>query len=98
MDRWRISVVALAAANAMDIQSSWGKRELNPALASSNGAFGVRGALLKSGVQASVVALELIVLHRRPSNRIRNVLAIINFGDAGLTTAMAGHNWSVPAH
>ena len=33
---WRVSVAALAAANAMDVESSWHKHELNSTLAGAN--------------------------------------------------------------
>jgi hypothetical protein len=29
---WRVSMMSLTAANAIDIHSSWGKHELNPGL------------------------------------------------------------------
>jgi len=95
MTLWRASVAALAATNVMDVQSSWGKRELNPALVGSGGAFGARGALLKAGITGGVVALEFLVLRHRPSKRLSRALAVINFGDAGLTGATAGRNWRV---
>jgi len=92
---WRASVAALAATDVMDVQSSWGKRELNPALAGSGGAFGAKGALLKAGITGGVVALEFLVLRHGPSKRLSRALAVINFGDAGLTGVTAGKNWRV---
>ncbi|SPE35803.1 hypothetical protein SBA6_490028 [Candidatus Sulfopaludibacter sp. SbA6] len=50
MTLWRASVAALAATNVMDVQSSWGKRELNPALVGSGGAFGARGRCSRRGL------------------------------------------------
>ena len=94
MTLWRASVAALAAANIMDVQSSWGKRELNPALAGNSGAFGAKGALLKAGITGGVVALEYLVLRHGPSKRLRR-LAAVNFGDAGLIGATAARNWRV---
>jgi hypothetical protein len=41
---WRASLATLATANALDVQSSWGKHELNPALAAPNATFGREGA------------------------------------------------------
>jgi len=42
---WKASVLSLAAANALDVHSSWGKHELNPALGFGRQAkFGVQGA------------------------------------------------------
>ena len=96
MNLWRVSVAALAAANIMDVQSSWGKRELNPALAGNGGTFGPRGALLKAGITGGVVALEFLVLRHGKSKNLSKALGAINFGDAGLTGALAGKNWQVP--
>jgi len=95
---WRAGVAALAATNAMDVQSSWGKRELNPALAGPGGALGARGALLKAAIAGGVVAMEYLALRHSPSVRLRRALAVIDFGDAALIGAVAGRNWGVPAH
>ena len=93
---WRTSVGSLALANVLDVQSSWGKRELNPSLANSQGTFGREGALLKVGIQGGAIALEYLVLRRRPSKRVYRALSFVNFGDAALTGAIAGRNYGVP--
>jgi hypothetical protein len=49
---WRTSAAVLVAANAMDIHSSWGKHELNPALAGPDCNFGREGALIKVALTA----------------------------------------------
>jgi hypothetical protein len=84
MPLWRASVIALAAANVMDVQSSWGKRELNPALAGSRGEFGTKGALLKAGITGGVVALEYLFLRTSRHRKLTRALATINFRDAPL--------------
>src|ERR1019366_4973458 len=92
---WRASVAALAATNIMDVKSSWGKRELNPALAGSGGTFGARGALLKAGIVGGAVALQFLILRHGPSKSRCRALAAINFGGAGLVGSAAVRNWSV---
>jgi hypothetical protein len=96
MHLWRVSVVALAAANCMDVQSSWGKRELNPALAGSRGEFGARGALLKAGITGGVVALEYLFLRVGRPRKLTRGLAIVNFGNAALVGSVAVRNWRLP--
>lgn len=93
---WRASVVAMAAANVMDAGSSWGKRELNPGLSGNNGRFGIQGAVLKLGMVGGVLALESLVLRRRPSARFYRGLAIVNFGGASVTGATAIRNLGIP--
>lgn len=95
MSLWRASVAALAAANIMDVQSSWGKGELNPALAGGGGTFGARGALLKAGVIGGAVALQFLILRHGPSKRLCRAVAAINFGGAGLAGSSAVRNWRV---
>jgi hypothetical protein len=92
---WRASVAALAATNIMDVKSSWGKREMNPALAGSGGTFGARGALLKAGIVGGAVALQFLILRHGPSKSLCRALAAINFGGAGLAGSSAVRNWRV---
>jgi hypothetical protein len=95
MTLWRASVAALAVTNIMDVKSSWGKRELNPALAGSGGTFGARGALLKAGIVGGAVALQFLILRHGPSKSLCRALAAINFGGAGLVGSSAVRNWRV---
>ena len=93
---WRASVTALSVANALDVHSSWGKHELNSALAGPGGNFGKQGALLKVGLQGGLMAFEYLVTRRHPSPRLYRALSIINFGAAGTIGAVAAHNYTVP--
>jgi hypothetical protein len=93
---WRASMVTLAATNALDIQSSWGKREMNGTLAGSTGRFDGRSALLKLGVVGGVWTLEYLVLRRQPA--LYRKLAFVNFGDSSVTGALAIRNYGVPLH
>jgi len=93
---WRASVAALAAANAMDIRSSWGKNELNPLLSGNNRTFGSEGALLKLGIVGGTFVLESLVLRHHPKPKIYRSLAFVNFGVATVTGATAIRNFGVP--
>jgi hypothetical protein len=93
---WRASVAALAAANVMDAQSSWGKRELNPNLSGSNGTFGRQGVVLKLGIVGGMFVLESLVLRHKPSARLYRGLALLNLGSASVTGAVAIRNYGVP--
>jgi hypothetical protein len=93
---WRASAASLAAANVMDAQSSWGKHELNPNLSGNNGTFGRQGAVLKLGIVGGMCVLELLVLRHKPSTGLYRGLALINFGSASVTSAIAIRNYGVP--
>jgi hypothetical protein len=93
---WHVSLASLAAANVMDVQSSWGKHELNSPLASANGTFGARGALMKSGFQGGLMGLEMLVLRRHPNRTLCRFLAVVNFGAAAVVAGTTVHNYGVP--
>ena len=94
---WRISLAALAVSNALDIQSSWGKHELNSTLASPSGNFGIQGALLKLGFQGGLMGVEYLLTRRHPaSTRRYRTLALINFGAAAGIAGVVAHNYTVP--
>ncbi len=87
----------MAGAEAADIQSSWGKREMNPVLAGPNGAFGARGALIKAAVTGGALLFEYLEYRRRPSGKLLRWLGLINFGTAGTIGGVAARNYGVPA-
>jgi len=93
---WQISLTSLAVSNAMDVQSSWGKHELNGTLAGPSGTFGSQGTLLKLGFQGGLVAMEYLLARRHPSARLYRVLSIVNFGASAAIAGAAAHNYSVP--
>ena len=97
---WRISLTTLGISNALDIQSSWGKHELNSTLASPSGNFGAQGALLKLGFQGGLVGIEYLLTRHRPSPRLYRTLAIINFASSAGIAGVAAHNYTVapPGH
>ncbi len=93
---WRASVAALATANALDIHSSWGKRELNQALAGRAGNFGREGALVKSALQGGLLAFECMLVRHRPTGTLYRVLSVVNFGAAAAVSGVAAHNYRIP--
>jgi hypothetical protein len=97
---WRISLTTLAVSNALDIQSSWGKHELNSTLASPSGNFGAQGALLKLGFQGGLAGIEYLLTRHHPSARLYRTLAIINFGASAGIAGVVAHNYTVapPGH
>jgi len=93
---WQASIAAIGAANALDLQSSWGKHELNSTLANGSGTFGVQGALIKLGLQGSFVGIEFLITRHRPSGKLYRALGLINFGAAAGIAGVAVHNYGVP--
>jgi hypothetical protein len=93
---WRTSVAALAVANAVDIHSSWGKYELNQALAGPQHRFGGQGALIKLGLQGSLLGIEYLITRGHPGRKLYRTLSFFNFGAAAGIGSVAAHNYSVP--
>ena len=93
---WKASLAAIAVANAMDVQSSWGKHELNPTLSGPTGNFGGQGALIKLGIQGALLGAECLITRGHPSKRLYRALSAINFGAAATTAAVAAHNYTIP--
>ena len=92
---WRVSLASLAVANAMDVQSSWGKHELNPTLSGSTGTFGGQGALIKLSLQGGLMGVEYLLTRGHPSRKLYRALAVLNFGAAGVTGGIAAHNYTI---
>lgn len=59
---WTATLATMAASAAVDIHSSWGRYELNPALASQGSVFGGRHAALSAGITVAWIAGEVLVL------------------------------------
>src|SRR6266542_2305938 len=90
---WKASLASLAVANVLDTHSSWGKHELNPALAGPNAQFGGQGALIKLGVQGGLMGLEYLITRGHPSKGMYRVLSEVNSGAAIYTAADAAHSY-----
>jgi len=95
---WKFSIAALASANAVDIASSWGKRELNPALSMPAAKFGTQSAGLKSAIVGVVIGIEYLATRHHPSPTLMKTLSILNFCDAGVISGVAARNFTVPAY
>ena len=92
---WKASVASLVAVNAVDLQSSWGKHELNPTLSGPTGNFGGQGAVIKLGLQGGLMGIEYLITRGHPTRNLYRVLSVINFGAAGATAAVASHNYTI---
>jgi hypothetical protein len=95
MGEWKLSLLALAAAHSADAATSWNKRELNPLLSPSSGAFGAQMLAVKCAVTVGSLGLQAILLRRRP--QLAKMFARLNFMEAGVIGATAIHNSFVPS-
>ena len=94
---WKISSFVLAAAVAADVQSSWGRQELNPLLRNGNGRFGVQGFALKSVLVGGTLGAQYFLLKKHPG--ASKYAMISNFAIAGVLggAAITNHrNASAP--
>lgn len=90
---WKWSLAPLVASQALDITSSYGKRELNPLLAGPQGQFGVQSSLLKVGVTVGLIGVEYLIVKAHPS--AARTFTKLNWAAAALTTGFAVHNFSI---
>lgn len=87
--QFHYSLIALGAANTLDVLSSRGGYELNPVL--GRGDFGARQIGIKGGVIAAVVIGEVLLVRRWPWTA--RPLKWINLGDSAVTAGIAIRNW-----
>ena len=85
--RW--SRIALVAASAADVASSYGHQELNPFLRSRDGRFGVRGVSIKLGVLGAWMLIQRRIGHEEPT------VVWSNFAASAVLGAVAARNWRV---
>lgn len=90
---WQISLVPVAASQALDIYSSRGLHELNPVLAAPDQRFGGQAALIKLGIAGALVGVEYIVVRKHPG--AAKLLWKLNVASAAVTGATAAHNFSI---
>jgi len=88
------SMLSAIGTNALDIYSSYGKRELNPMLQASNGTFNSRSVLTKAGM-VSALEVPQIFLMRHSARRMR-LFAVANFAMSAALAGMSAHNFAVP--
>ena len=92
---WRLSLVVLGTAHAVDIHSSLGKMEANPLLRGPDGRFRTgRGIALKSAVVAGI-ALGQWALQRHGRRGLRKPFAVINYAAAIGIGGVAVRNYRV---
>lgn len=84
---YRISLIAVGAANAADTFSSWGQAEANPVLGRT---FNGQSALIKAGLVGASFAVERLALRHNPSRYGK--FAWLNLAIAGGLGAVAVHN------
>lgn len=92
---WKASLTTLAAANLIDVRSSWNQRELNPVLAGPNGRFGRDGIIVKLGLQGGLFGIEYLITRGHPTRKVYRTLTFINFGAAAATGAVAARNFTI---
>jgi hypothetical protein len=91
--QWKWSLAPVIATQGLDVASSWGMRELNPALADPSGRFGMRAATLKLGAAGALLGVEYLLVKKHPG--AARVLAKLNWSSAVVTGAFAAHNYSI---
>ena len=93
---WIASWVAFAAVNLLDAHSSVGRRELNPLLRDSNGAFSTRkAALLKSAVGGGFFAVQWWIARKNPHTNHYKAFAIATGSAATGLGVVAVRNYGV---
>jgi hypothetical protein len=90
---WKRSLVPLMASQSLDAVSSYGMRELNPMLADSRGAFGMRATAVKFGVVGALVGVEYLIVRKHPG--AARIFSKLNWTAAGITTGVAVHNFAI---
>ena len=89
---WKASLVALAAATAVDAASSWNRPEANPVLRNANGQFGVQGVGIKIALAGSVAVAQYVLARKGPHGE--RAAIVMNLTTAGVFGAAAVHNLS----
>jgi hypothetical protein len=92
--QWAFSLAPLLVSESLDAASSYGMRELNPVLASSDGSFGMKSASLKFGAVGALAGVEYALVKKYP--RSARFFTIVNWTTAGATTGLAVHNFRLP--
>jgi hypothetical protein len=90
---WRVSAAVLGAVTIADMQSSVGRQEANPFLASQNGQFSGRGMALKGAGVGAMLGVQWLMLRKNP--HAAKWAAGANFAASALTGAIVVHNHMV---
>ena len=89
---WIASIFSVVAGTSFDAASSWGLREGNGLLASSNGQFGAKGLAIKAGFAAAVIVPQICL---RKHQELKRAFTIGNFAEAAVFTGVSMHNLQV---
>lgn len=88
-----VSVAVLGAATFADAYSSRGRVERNPLLRNEYGRFSAGRAIgLKSATAASLVGIELWMMHRHPGPESERLSTMTNLVSAGVFAGTAMYN------
>lgn len=87
---WRISAAVLGAVTVADMQSSYGRQEMNPLLQSGPQRFGGRGIAIKSAIVGATLGTQWFLLRKNP--QAAGYAAGTNFAIATATGAVALRN------
>ena len=90
---WRFSAAFLGAVTIADMQSSMGRQEGNPLLASRNGQFAGRGMALKGAGVGAMLGVQWLLLRKNPN--AAKYAAGANFAAGALTGVIVVHNHMV---
>jgi len=90
---WKVSLAPLLASQAFDAASSYGMRELNPALSTADGRFGVKSTAIKFGATAALIGVEYLVIRKHP--RAASAFAKFNWATGIVTAGFAAHNYAI---
>lgn len=89
---WIGSILAAVAGTSVDAATSWGKRESNGLLASSDGTFGAKGLGIKAGFAAAIIVPQICL---RKHRELKGAFAMGNFGEAAIFAGAAVHNLQI---
>jgi hypothetical protein len=92
---WKLSVLFAAAAATADSHSSWGRLEINPALRSANGRFGLQGVAIKALITGGAIGAQYLLLRRNPKAEKYGV--VTNMVMAGVLGTAAVANYRMAA-
>ena len=87
---WKISAAILGAVTIADVQSSMGRRELNPMLRNADGRFATRGVSIKAIIVGGALVGQYLMLRKQPE--ASSWAAGANFAAAAATGVVVSRN------
>ncbi len=89
---WIASLVSAVAGTSVDAASSWGLREGNGLLASSDGRFGGKGLGIKAGFAAAMIIPQFYLARHKS---LKGAFTAGNFVEAAVYAGVSVHNFRV---